>query len=318
MADVRVGIVSWNTAALLDRCLASLPSALAGLDAEVVVVDNASDDDSAGIAAGHEGVRVLPNPDNVGYARAMNAALAGTDAPVLVALNPDTEPGPGSLAILVRRLVDRPTAGLVVPRLVNADGSLQPSAQRFPSIPVALVSGFVPRRLQRGRIGRRWWLEGAVAHDTNERVDWAIGAVHVIRAEALGGEAPYSERWFMYAEDIELCWRLRRAGWEVRLEGDVVVPHIGNAAGDQAWGWRRNARIWSTSYDLDAQLRGRGHARAWAAVNSAAVGVHLVANRVGALAGGDAARRRRHAAALHRATLRTHLRAALRGPLPPA
>lgn len=316
MADVRVGIVSWNTAPLLDRCLAAVPAAVGGLEAEVVVVDNASGDDSADVAAAH-GVRVVRNRSNEGYARGMNAALRGTDAPVLVALNPDTEPPPGSLATLAERLLHRPLAGLVVPRLVNADGSLQPSAQRFPSIPLAVVSGLVPRRLQRGRIGRRWWLEGAVPHDTNEAVEWAIGAVHVIRRAALGDTDPYNERWFMYGEDIELCWRLRRDGWEVRLEGDVVVPHVGNAAGEQAWGWQRDARIWATSYDLDAQLRSRRHARAWAAVNTAAVGVHLVANRVGALRGGPDGLRRRHAAGRFRAVLPTHVRAALRGPQAP-
>lgn len=314
MGDVvRVGVVSWNTVDLLDRCLAALPAALADVDAEIVVVDNASSDASADVAERH-GVRVVRNESNEGYARAMNRALLGDDASVLVALNPDTEPPPGSLATLVRRLLEQPRAGLVVPRLLNADGSLQPSCQRFPSIPLAVVAGFVPRRWQRGRIGHRWWLEGAVAHDERTEVEWAIGAVHVIRASALEGEAPYSDRWFMYGEDIELCWRLRQRGWQVRLEGDVAVPHVGNAAGEQAWGWERARRVWSNSYDLDAMLRGRAHARALAAVNAAAVGAHLVANRFGALVGGPAGERRRHVAGQHRAVLPVHVRAALRGP----
>src|SRR5581483_5384640 len=143
MADVRVGIVSWNTGDLLDRCLAAVPAAVAGLDAEIA------------------GVEVIRNETNEGYARGMNRALAGTDAPVLVALNPDTEPPPKSLAALVTSLRDRPRAALVVPRLCNEDGSLQPSVQRFPSLSLAVVSGFVPKRWQRGALGRRWWLEGA-------------------------------------------------------------------------------------------------------------------------------------------------------------
>src|SRR5258706_293331 len=189
LPDVRVGIVSWNTAELLDRCLAALPAALAGLDAEVVVVDNASSDRSAESA--------------------------------------------------------------------DPDGA---------------------------------------AHDRCEPVDWAIGAVHVIRAEALGGALPYSERWFMYAEDIELCWRIHRDGWDVRLEADIEVPHIGNAAGAQAWGWKRARRFWAASYDFDALAHSRSHARAWAAVNLAATTAHLAANRVGALAAGPTGERRRHAA----------------------
>src|SRR5581483_1809416 len=227
MADVRVGIVSWNTGDLLDRCLAAVPAAVAGLDAEIVVVDNASGDDSAAIADRHAGVEVIRNETNEGYARGMNRALAGTDAPVLVALNPDTEPPPKSLAALVTSLRDRPRAALVVPRLCNEDGSLQPSVQRFPSLSLAVVSGFVPKRWQRGALGRRWWLEGAAPHDRTQPIDWAIGAVHVIRREALAGAKPYDERTFMYAEDLELCWRLHRDGWEVWLDAEVAVPHVG-------------------------------------------------------------------------------------------
>jgi hypothetical protein len=313
LTDVRVGIVSWNTAALLDRCLGALPAALDGVDAEVVVVDNASTDASAEVAARHD-VALVRNETNTGYARAMNRALSDTPAPVLLALNPDTEPPPRSLSTLARRLLDRPRAGLVVPRLLNADGTLQPSVQRFPSIPLALASGFVPPRWQRGRVGRRWWLEGAVDHRGREPIEWAIGAVHVIRAEALRGAAPYTERWFMCAEDIELCWRLHRNGWEIRLEGDVAIPHVGNAAGEQAWGWTRSRIFWANSYELDADLRGPAHARAWAAVNAAAVAAHWAANRAGRVAGGASAERRRHAAGQLRAVLPVHLRAALRGP----
>src|SRR3546814_4920842 len=126
MADVRVGIVSWNTAERLDRCLAALPAALCELEAEVVVVDNDSDDESAAVAE-RRGVKVVHNADNEGYARSMNAALADTDAPVLIALNPDTEAPPGSLAALVARLRGEPGAGVVVPRRVHGDGQLQQS-----------------------------------------------------------------------------------------------------------------------------------------------------------------------------------------------
>ena len=306
MTEVRVGIVSWNTSALLDRCLGALSAALDGLDAEIVVVDNASGDDSATVAARHRGVHVVVNRTNEGYARAMNQALADTPAPVLIALNPDTEPPPSSLAKLVERVHERPGAGLVVPRLLNPDGTLQPSVQRFPSLPLALVSGFVPPRWQRGRLGQRWWLEPGAPHDRCEPVDWAIGAVHVLRAGALGGMPPYCERSLMYAEDLELCWRLHRTGWQVWLEADIEIPHVGNAAGQRAWGWQRRHRYWAASYDVVRAVRGSAHARAWAGVNLAATAVHLAANRVGSLTAGPAAARRRHEAAVLRSLLPVH------------
>jgi N-acetylglucosaminyl-diphospho-decaprenol L-rhamnosyltransferase len=313
--DVRIGVVSWNTAALLDGCLAALPAALGDLSAEVVVVDNASTDDSVEVAGRHQrtGVQVIVNRANEGYGRAMNQALAGTTAPVLVALNPDTVPPPGSLATLVAALHQRPQAGVVAPRLVHVDGRPQHSAYRFPSLGLAAVVCFTPPRAQRGRWGTRWRLEAAAAPDPPGPVDWVIGAVHVVRRDALAGAPPYSERWFMYAEDIELCWRLADAGWQTELVVDVAVPHVGNAAGAQAWGTERDRRWWGASYDLYARRRGRGAMRRWAAVNATGAVVHLVAQRLGALGSGAARARRRRVAAELRAVLPVH-RAALRGP----
>jgi GT2 family glycosyltransferase len=308
VADLRIGVVSWNTAELLDRCLASLPAACDGLDVEVVVVDNASKDGSADVAAAHPFVEVVRNEHNEGYGRGMNRALAGADAPFLLALNPDTEPPPGSLRRLVEYARRHPRAGLVVPQLRNADGTLQHSVQRFPSVRLAVAAGLVPRRLHRGRFARRWWLEGRHPHDVSGPVDWAIGAVHLLRAEALGGASAYSERWFMYVEDIEVCWRLHRDGWEVHLCADVAVPHVGNAAGEQQWGAARAPRYWAASYDFHALAHGRPLARAWAATNAAAVALHWVAARL---------RHNDGFAANLRAVLPVHVRAAALGPRAP-
>lgn len=275
---VRVGLVSWNTAGLLDRCLAALPAALQGVGAEIVVVDNASSDASA-VAATHHGVTLLRNQRNVGYAKAMNQALAGTSAPVLIALNPDTEPPPGSLAALVDRLRTDPAVGLLSPRLVDGDGSPQQTARRFPSLSAGLADVLLPARLRRGRVGRRFLLEFGTEPKAPADVDWTVGAVHVIRAAALGGRTPYDERWFMYVEDLELCWWLAERGWRRRFEADIVVPHVGNASGDQAWGNGYRHRCLDATYDWYQRDVGRVSARSWAALNTlnaasrAAVGI---------------------------------------------
>jgi GT2 family glycosyltransferase len=316
MADVRVGIVSWNTAALLDACLSALPEALGGLDAEIVVVDNDSADGSAAVASAHPGVRVVANDTNVGYARAMNQALAGTSAPTLIALNPDTVPPPGSLATLVARLAAQPDAAIVVPRLLDVDGALQPSCQRFPSIAVALAVALLPPRAKRSAIGAHWWLEGSVDHRQRVPVDWAIGAVHVIRASALCGEPPYNERWFMYVEDIELCWRLRRRGMQTRLEGDVAVTHVGNASGAQAWGGDRARRFWIATYDFLTSARGARYARTLAAVNAVAVVWLAAAYRAAALLPGPRRAMRLAISRDLRAALPAHLAVARRGAPP--
>ena len=99
----------------------------------------------------------------------------------------------------------------------------------MPSLRLAAVMGFVPLSWRHGRIGERWWLEGSSDHRYDEvvDVDWVIGAVHVIRTSALDGHPPYSERWFMYVEDLELCARMHAAGHRVVLDGDVTVAHVG-------------------------------------------------------------------------------------------
>jgi N-acetylglucosaminyl-diphospho-decaprenol L-rhamnosyltransferase len=272
MADVRVGIVSWNTAGLLDRCLAALPAALAGLDADIVVVDNASSDASPEVVSRHANVRLVLNDTNVGYARAMNQALTafgGTASRVFIALNPDTEPGPETLAELVRRLLADDRVGLVAPRLLNLDGCDQHSVYRFPSPAVAAAVSFLPRRYQRRGVGARFWLEGFSDHRQTVDVDWAIGAVHVIRSAAVGSRSPYSERWFMYVEDLELCWRLARDGWRRRLCGDIAIAHVGNAAGAQQWGETRTAQWLEATYDWYREAKGRMAMTGWGVVNLA-------------------------------------------------
>ena len=267
----RIGIVSWNTAELLDVCLKSLPAALAGVDAEIVVVDNDSSDGSADVARRHARVEVIRNPTNVGYAAAMNQALRGVDSgfgpDALVALNPDTVVPPEGLTRLLETLEAHPSVGLVVPKLVNPDGTTQHSVYRFPSVALSAVGGIVPVGLQRARLADSWWLEVGANHDHASDIDWAIGAVHVLRASAVDLDAPYNERWFMYVEDLDLCWQLNREGWRRRLEPSVAVVHVGNASGSQAWGGGRTAKWLLATYDWYRMRRGEAATRLWAAAN---------------------------------------------------
>ena len=263
---VRVGVVAFECADALRDCLAALPAALEGLDAEVVVVDNASTDGSADVAEA-AGATVVRADRNEGYARGMNRALAGTDAPVLVALNPDTVPPPGSLARLVAELEGRPDVALVAPRLVHPDGRVQHSVHRFPSLGLALVANLVPATWVPRRVRDRLWLPGAVRPDRSGPCPWATGAVHVLRAAALP-DPPYRERWFMYVEDVDLCARLAEAGWGRWFAADVAVVHVGGVSGQVAFGGRAAHRWWSETYEWYGGRHGGMALRAYAAVNA--------------------------------------------------
>lgn len=274
MIRARIGIVSWNTAELLDRCLASLPTAAQDMELDVVVVDNASADPSIEISKKH-GVRVVANESNKGYASAMNEALTVEVPPqgfdVLIALNPDTECPPRSLTLLSEKLLSEPDVGLVVPRLRNADGTAQHSVYRFPSVGVTAASSFLPAAMQNSRMAKRLWLEGSSSPETPQDIDWAIGAVHVIRPAAVEGLGPYSERWFMYAEDVDICWMLHQRGWRCVFHPEIEIVHIGNASGAQAWGRDRLRRWLSCTYDWYRLRRGSWAARRWALANTIGV-----------------------------------------------
>ena len=137
-----------------------------------------------------------------------------------------------------------------MPRLVNLDGSSQDSVHKFPSVTLALVMGLVPFALRRGPIGRGFWLNGFADYARRRRIDWATGAVHVIRRSALERPAhPYSERAFMYSEDLALCWTLRQAGWLVEFEPRAQVVHVGSAAALQAFGDTIDERRLEADFD---------------------------------------------------------------------
>lgn len=274
MTRVRVGIVAWNGAAHLARCLAALPAALGDLDAEVVVVDNASTDDAAEVATA-AGATVVRSPTNLGYARGMNRALAGTDADVLVALNPDTVPPQGSLATLVDELLARPDVALVAPRLVHPDGRVQHSVHRFPSLRLAVVANLVPTALLPASVRDRLWLPGAVRADRSGPVDWAIGAVHVLRASAVPSP-PYGERWFMYVEDVDLCARLHDDGWGRWFVADTTVVHVGDVSGSEAFGGRSSHRWWNETYEWYGGAHGDAAVRVYALVNALGIVVRLL------------------------------------------
>jgi len=123
-------------------------------------------------------------------------------------------------------------------------------------------------------------------------VDWAIGAVHVIRATAVDPVRRYSERWFMYVEDLDLCWRLAQSGWRRRLEVDISIPHVGHAAAAQAWGGDQTIRWIPASYDWYAEVHGAPAMRRWAVVNSLGVAAQMGTSTILGMIGRRSARSR--------------------------
>ncbi len=217
-------IVSWNTAVLLADCLGSISTGTTGLEHHIIVVDNASTDDSAAmIAREFPAVQLIRNAENVGFARANNQGLRASTGRYVLFLNSDTRVPCGILSALVEFMDAHPDAGACSPRLARADGSTQPFTFGGDPTPAYLFArGWM--RLIRHRAVHDWeTLE-------SQSVDWVSGACLLARRDAVLQVGGFDEDFFMYFEDNDLCLRLRRAGWKVFYNPQVSITHLGGAS----------------------------------------------------------------------------------------
>jgi len=196
------------------------------------VVDNGSVDGSAdALEAAGLPARVVRAPGNVGYAAAANLGTASTTAPVVAVMNPDTVVRPGTAAAVLAAFGHAPDVAAVGPRIRNTDGTVYPSARMFPSTLDAVGHGLLFLVWRRNPFTRRYRQLDA-DFDAAREVDWVSGAAVWLRREAVDAIGGWDEGYFMYVEDVDLCWRLRRAGWKVWFEPAGEVEHVqGTATG---------------------------------------------------------------------------------------
>lgn len=223
--DVSVVVVNHDSGPHLQRCLGALVAAAGDCSFEVVVVDNASRyDDLRNLHSLVQGLRLIRNHENRGYGRACNQGMAAASSQFLCFLNPDTIPEGRCLEKLVRRIQSLPGAGAVGPAIFNSDGSLYPSCRVVPSLGVALghaVFGLVwPGNPFTTRYQLADW-----DHESEREVDWISGAAMVVRRKAFLEAGGFDEGFFMYAEDVDLCDRLRRAGWRIIYDPESAMTH---------------------------------------------------------------------------------------------
>lgn len=256
-AELSIIIVNWNGGALLRRTVESVVASPPSIEYEVVVVDNASIDDSLAQLRASEGVapliargrlRVFENADNLGFGKANNGAFALTDAPLLFLLNPDTEVTPGSIDALVATVRSDKRIGMAGPKLVNADGSLQVSVWRNP--PAAwemLLTGFRLHRLLPRRARGELLLADHWDYSRRRDVGMLGGSAMMVRREVIEEVGGFDERFHMYGEDNEWCLRITRAGWRLVFEPEAVVMHHGAASSMKRWDSLEKQRVQSVA-----------------------------------------------------------------------
>jgi GT2 family glycosyltransferase len=225
--DLAIIVVSTNEAKWLRPCLTTIFEHAGDASVDVVVVDNESTDGTRELVESFSGARVVDSA-NHGFAHANNRGLMTTDARYVLFLNPDTEILHGTFGDLVAAMDSRPDVGLAGVKQVTADGELFPTIRRFPSARRAFAEALACERFNLP-LGER-----ELRMDLYERelaCDWTSGSFMLARREALESAGYMDERFFIYAEEPDLCWRMKRAGWDVRHLPQMTILHHADKAG---------------------------------------------------------------------------------------
>ena len=212
MTDLSVSIVNTNSRELLLACLETLR----GTTAEIVVLDNASEDGSAdAVRERFPDVRVLPQEFRAGFGANHNTVIRATEGRYVYVLNEDTTADDWGFARIVEYLDAHPRVAALGPRLTYPDGRLQDSAWRFPT-PLVSTLGL----LTVGKLGVK-----QSRGDAPHAVDWVMGAALVLRRDALDEVGLFDDEFFLYSEEVDLQFRLRQAGWDVHYFPSATVVH---------------------------------------------------------------------------------------------
>jgi GT2 family glycosyltransferase len=230
--DLCVVIVNYNGWAVLPRCLEAIDCSADGLKIEAIVVDNASEDGSPCLPCClKENVRVVRLSKNVGFAEANNIGVRAAQGKYHLLLNTDCFVEKGLFRALIKCLDEHPDTAVVGPRLLNEDGSLQPSCHNFPSPLVFLLEQSMLWRLFKYLPSRvRELLQIAGKHAKSAEVDWLSGACMLVRPSAFREVGGFDSCFFFYWEEADLCMRLKQQGWKIRFEPSARAIHLGGGS----------------------------------------------------------------------------------------
>ena len=231
-----VVIVNWNVRDLLRQCLTSIyaswrppPETI-----EVIVVDNASHDGSSEMVC-HEfpQVTLIANRENLGFTAGNNQALRQARGRYVMLLNPDAEIVGQALTDLMAYMDAHPGVGVIAPKLLNADGSVQSSRRRFPTLATAFLESTVLQQWWAdNRILRAYYMQDR-SDDEIQQVDWSVGACLMVRREVIEQVGLLDEGFFMYSEEMDWCYRIKRAGWQIVYFPNAQVIHYGGQSSKQ-------------------------------------------------------------------------------------
>lgn len=270
--ELSIAIVLYNSAETLADCLRSIRGELESGFAELIAVDNASPDDSVAVLhAEAPGATVVEMEANRGFAAGVNAALARARGRYWLLLNPDVRAPAGGLPHLVAWMDAHPALGIASPDMVDVDGRWEAPGRALPSVGRTLIRlsrlhRLLPAGLRRRVFRGRYWTSGDQLN-----AGWVPGTAMIVRAAAARGVGPLREELFMYGEDLEWCWRMRRAGWRVGVCSSTTFVHDTSSSARLTFGEDDVERRIAEGMDAACRLMyGPRHARALAVLTALA------------------------------------------------
>lgn len=231
MLDLTVAIVNWNTKGLLADCLRTVYDGTKGIKFEVCVVDNGSSDGSTDmIKEQFPQVRLIENKENLGFAKSNNLVLKDCDSRYTLLLNSDTLVKGNALKAMVEFMDQHPEAGAGGCKVLNGDGSIQTSIGRFPRLSSIFFGGEFCNRLFRKVFRRPFFAEYGLSEDDHlkrQEVDFVKGCCLILRNETLEKTGLLDENFFMFFEEIELCYRIKHKGFKILYDPEPEIVHLG-------------------------------------------------------------------------------------------
>jgi GT2 family glycosyltransferase len=240
-------IVSWNTSDLLKKCLSSVYKFPPKCAFEVFVADNNSSDGTPDmVASNFPQVLLIKNKENLGFAKANNQIIEKTRGQYLLLLNPDTEVFEGSIDVLIEFMDKNIDAGVVAPKLINSDGTLQRSCMGFPTLGAMAMRQLFLEALVPFNPYTKKYLMSDFKHDKPAEVDQPMGACLLVRKGIIDKLGAFDPKYYMFFDEVDLCFRIKKAGWKIIFDPASSVMHHGGTA-VKKWSPLRLSRVWTAS-----------------------------------------------------------------------
>ena len=232
--ELSIIIVSWNVKKELITCLKSIKKHWPQYDFETIVVDNASTDGTSEMISGDfPDVIKIENKENRGFAAANNQGVKIAKGRYILFLNPDTRIEDDTLNKLISFMHDNPDIGACGPKLLNEDGTIQSSVRRFPTFRAALYRHTILNLVGLFRGQYHKWLMKDFTYDVQADVCQLMGAALLVRSSVIKQVGTMDEVFFMYFEEVDLCYRIKQAGWRIVFTPDATVTHFGGCSARQ-------------------------------------------------------------------------------------